>query len=188
MDFSGPFCLSLVNMNRAIHIYFLYKEWLGQLWQGLTALQNELMVDHMVPAACCLKFLTKLTNICIDCISAFSFNCDGLKTYFYFEIKVNGTDHTPPSQDPVSGGLQFRSDTAHLVLVKLSSVCKGPPGFLNRHWESWETRWQMRHRRMIHKTQRNSYKTFGKFNIFKSAGPDEIYLWVPQRNLPGQTV
>lgn len=97
----------------------------------LTALQKELIVEHMVPAACCLKFWTRLTSICIDCISSFPFTFDRLKTNFYFKIKVNGTDHTSPSQDPVSGCPQFKSDIAHLVLVKLFSVCKGPPGFLN---------------------------------------------------------
>lgn len=142
----------------------------------LAALQNELMVEHMVPAASCLNFLKRLTNICIDCISSFSFSCDRLKTYFCLTIKVSGTDHTFPSQDPVLGCLQFKSDIAHLVLVKLSSVCRGPPGFLNRHWEFSEARQQMHHKSMIHKTQRNSYKTFGKFNIFRSAGPDEILL------------
>lgn len=154
----------------------------------LTALQKELIVEHMVPAACCLKFWTRLTSICIDCISSFPFTFDRLKTNFYFKIKVNGTDHTSPSQDPVSGCPQFKSDIAHLVLAKLFSVCKRPPGFLNRHWEFSGTRWQMHHRSMIHKPQRNSYKTFGKFNIFRSADPDEIYLWASQRNLPGQTV
>lgn len=110
------------------------------------SIADELVVEHMVPAAYCLKFLTKLTNICTDCISAFFFNCDRLKNYFYFKSKVNRTDPISPSQDPVSGGLQFRSDIAHLVLVKLFPVCKGPPGFLNRHWEFSETRWQMCHR------------------------------------------
>lgn len=41
---------------------------------------------------------------------------------------------------------------------------------------------------MIQKKWRTIYKTFGKFNIFKSADPDEIYLRVPQRNQPGQTL
>lgn len=37
---------------------------------------------------------------------------------------------TPPSQGRVSGCLQLKSAIAHLVLVKLSSVYKGSPGFL----------------------------------------------------------
>lgn len=36
---------------------------------------------------------------------------------------------------------------------------------------------------MMQKTQRTNYKTFGKFNILKSADPAEIYLRVPQKEL-----
>lgn len=153
----------------------------------LTALQNELTHGRTHGASSKLSELFNKAYKCLHWVYFnFFFQLWQVKDLLLFQNYGQWNRSYIPLPRPC-----FRwstNEVRHCWPVKLSSVCKGPPGFLNRHWEFWETRWQMHHRSTSHKTQRKSYKTFGEFNIFRSAGPDEIYLWVSQRNLPGQTV
>lgn len=86
------------------------------------------MVEHMVPSCILSEFFNKVYKYLHWLYFKFFFQLWQVKDS-YFKIKVNGTNHTVFFQDPDLGCLQFKSDIAHLVLVKLSSVCKDPLAF-----------------------------------------------------------
>lgn len=80
---------------------------------------------------CQLHFVWVFKQFCIDCIASFSFNCDRLKIYFYFKIRVNGTDHTSLPRTCFRSTTQVKHSSLGTCQAFLCMQGTPWPGFLD---------------------------------------------------------